>query len=159
MERPPKKESGTTSATPSIAEDAPVGFSIFRLARAHRALVAGMLRKMGLYPGQEILLMHLIDHDGLDQTELVRRIGFDASTATKMLQRLEYEGLVARRRSAQDRRAMTVHLTAKGKKLRTPLTDMWKEVERRCAASLSESQAKAVIRTMECIAKSIAEED
>lgn len=159
MEELSQGETNTVADKPSIAAGAPVGFSIFRLARAQRALVAGMLRKLGLYPGQEILLMHLLDHDALDQTDLIRRIKIDASTATKMLQRLEGKGLLVRRQSPYDGRAMTVHLTPKGKKLKEPLTSMWEEIEQRCTASLSESQKKGVIRMMQYIAKSISADD
>jgi DNA-binding MarR family transcriptional regulator len=143
--KPNDREIHPLAAVPSIAEVGPVSFSIFRLARAHRALAALLLRKIGLHPGQEFLLMHLLDRDGLDQNELVKLIGFDPSTGTKMLQRLESEGFLTRKRSSHDKRAMTVHLTAKGKELRVPLTNMWAELEHGCASAMSDSQKKAAV--------------
>lgn len=155
MKNPTDGSTGRAPRLPSMANAGPVSSSVFRLARAHRTLAASLLRTIGLYPGQELLIMHLLDHDGLVQSELVRLIGFDASTATKMLQRLESEGLLIRKQSPRDRRAMTVHLTATGKKLRKPLTEMWQELEVRCASSLSESDKKAAVHVLESIARSI----
>lgn len=37
----------------------PVSFAIFALARTHRALASQMLRGVGLFPGQEIMLLNL----------------------------------------------------------------------------------------------------
>lgn len=159
MKIPLTSESEPVCTTPSIAHMGPVSLSIFRLARAHRALAASLLRRISLYPGQEILLMHLLDRDGLVQTELIQLIGFDASTATKMLQRLECEGFLLRKQSLSDKRAMTVHLTAKGRKLKLKLTEMWKELERISTSSLSEARKKQAVDVLGCIERSISAMD
>lgn len=140
---------------PSSVETGPVSFAIFKLARAHRAIAANLLRKLGLHPTQEILLMHLLDQDGVVQNELVKRVGFDASTATKMLQRLENEGLLVRKQSSSDKRAMVVHLTAKGKGLKSKLIEMWQELERRSTASLSQEQKTSAIEVLSYVEQSL----
>ena len=148
-------EKDPVSATPSMADIGPVSFSIFRLAKAHRSLAASLLRRIGLHPGQEILMMYLLDRDGLAQAELIKLIGFDASTASKMLQRLESEGFLIRKTSPCDKRAMTVHLTDKGRYLESQLADVWKELERRSVSSLSQSQKETVIDVSGRIVRSI----
>jgi hypothetical protein len=70
-----------------------IGHALFRVGRAHRAAAARLLREIGLYPGQEIMLGHLADHGETRQSRLVAEIGTDPSTVTKMLQRLERAGL------------------------------------------------------------------
>ena len=55
---------------PTTADEGPMSYAIFQLARAHRARAAAMLRGMDLHPGQELLLMHLLDRDGQTQSEL-----------------------------------------------------------------------------------------
>lgn len=44
---------------PSLLADAhvPITHAIFRIACKHRVVVAGLLRPIGLFPGQELLLM------------------------------------------------------------------------------------------------------
>ena len=50
------------------------------------------------------------------QQEIGQRIGFDKSDVTKMINRLEEDGLVERRVSAEDQRRQNIFITAKGKK-------------------------------------------
>ncbi|MGY1584598.1 MarR family winged helix-turn-helix transcriptional regulator [Streptomyces sp. MN13] len=103
-----------------------------------------LLRRVGLYPGQEILLMLLWDEDDRPQAELIRALGLDASTVTKMLRRLEQAGFVARCPSPADRRASIVSLTDAGRALQAQVADLWKELEEAATALLSEEQTKTV---------------
>ena len=51
-------------------------------------MAAEYLRPLGLYPGQELLLLQLAEGERRSQQELVDALGIDHSTVTKMLQRL-----------------------------------------------------------------------
>lgn len=111
------------------AEKFPVSFAIFGLARRHRALAAELLRDLGLYPGQEIMLLQLWENDGQSQNSLGRTLGLDHSTVAKSVRRLEEAGLVVRARSAQDRRSTIVTLTQAGRDLETAVTEVWARLE------------------------------
>ena len=89
----------------------PLSWSIFGVARSHRALAAALLVPLGLYPGQELMLMELFAHDGRSQRQLGELLRLDHSTVAKSVQRLERAGLVTRSRSAADGRVTLVHLT------------------------------------------------
>ncbi|MGH2531715.1 MAG: hypothetical protein ACRDJW_05360 [Thermomicrobiales bacterium] len=79
-----------TPASPSsLAAAGPVSYAIVQLAKAHKAIAASLLRKIGLYPGQELVFMHLSDEDARTQAELVRALNPDASTVARMVFRLE----------------------------------------------------------------------
>ena len=91
-----------------------MSYAIFQLARAHRARAAAMLREMDLHPGQELLLMHLLDRDGQTQSELLESVGLDHSTVSKSLSRMQDAGLLVREPAEHDRRVMVIHLTDKG---------------------------------------------
>jgi MarR family transcriptional regulator, organic hydroperoxide resistance regulator len=134
------------SRVPSTAGEGPLSYAIFELARAHRGRAAAMLRKMDLHPGQELLLMHLLDRDGQTQSELLDAVGLDHSTVSKSLRRMQETGLLIREPAEHDRRVMVVHLTEKGRAMREPLAAMWRDLEETSTQHLSAQQAKTFVR-------------
>ena len=49
----------------------PVSYGVFRMARAHRAHAAQLLRALALHPGQELIIMALAEHGPQVQSKLV----------------------------------------------------------------------------------------
>ena len=132
-----------------------MSYAIFRLARAHRAYAAALLREMDLHPGQELLLMQLFDRDGQTQSELLESVGLDHSTVSKSLSRMQDAGLVVREPAAHDRRVMVVHLTGKGRDMREPIAALWQTLEETSARHLSEQQAESFVATAYAITEAI----
>jgi DNA-binding MarR family transcriptional regulator len=124
-----------------------MSYAIFQLARAHRGRAAAMLREMDLHPGQELLLMHLLDRDGQTQSELLDSVGLDHSTVSKALRRMQDAGLLVRAPADHDRRVMVVHLTDKGRAMREPIAAMWQALEEISARNLTAQQAEAFVHT------------
>ncbi|MER7177177.1 MarR family winged helix-turn-helix transcriptional regulator [Streptomyces mesophilus] len=141
---------------PSTARGGPMSYAIFQLARAHRARAAVLLREMDLHPGQELLLMQLLDRDGQSQSELLECVGLDHSTVSKSLRRMQDAGLLVREPAAHDRRVMVVHLTDKGRALREPIAALWQTLEESSARDLSARQAEDFVRTAHAITEAIA---
>ena len=144
-----------TPRIPATAGEGPMSYAIFQLARAHRARAAAMLREMDLHPGQELLLMQLLDRDGQTQSELLESVGLDQSTVSKSLRRMQDAGLLVREPAAHDRRVMVVHLTDKGRSMREPLAAMWRALEETSALNLSAQEAESFVRTAYAIADAI----
>jgi DNA-binding MarR family transcriptional regulator len=117
---------------------------LMRVARAHRTMAASLLSQVGLHPGQEALLMELWDHDGRTQADLAESLGVEPPTVTKMLQRMENADLVDRRPDATDRRAIRVHLTPKGRRLKGKVEKLWAELEARTLEGLSDRQRSSL---------------
>lgn len=140
---------------PTTAGAGPMSYAIFQLARAHRAYAAAMLREMDLHPGQELLLMQLLDRDGQTQSELLDSVGLDHSTVSKSLRRMQDAGLLVREPAAHDRRVMVVHLTDKGRAMREPIAALWRALEETSARNLSEQQAESFVETAYAIAEAI----
>jgi DNA-binding MarR family transcriptional regulator len=132
-----------------------LSYAIFSLARTHRAYAAKLLRDLGLYPGQEHLLMQLLDRDGQSQSELLAAVGLDHSTVSKSLKRMQDAGLVVREKSPDDRRAMRVYLTEAGQAMRGRLEEMWSTLEEASVSSLTDQQIEDFIATGESIRKTI----
>ncbi|MGV9453106.1 MarR family winged helix-turn-helix transcriptional regulator [Streptomyces sp. NPDC003635] len=142
----------TPPALPSTARQGALSYAIFQLARAHRGYASAMLREMDLHPGQELLLMQLLDRDGQSQSELLESVGLDHSTVSKSLRRMQDAGLLTREPAPHDRRVMIVHLTDKGRAMRGPIEAMWKALEEASLRDLSPQQAEDFTRTAHTIA-------
>ncbi|MEV0633408.1 MarR family winged helix-turn-helix transcriptional regulator [Streptomyces sp. NPDC050619] len=144
-----------TPRVPATAGEGPMSYAIYQLARAHRARAAAMLREMDLHPGQELLLMHLLDRDGQTQSELLESVDVDHSTISKALRRMQDAGLLVREPAEHDRRVMVVHLTDKGRAMREPIAAMWRALEETSTQNLSAQQAESFVRTAYAIADAI----
>jgi MarR family transcriptional regulator, organic hydroperoxide resistance regulator len=139
----------------TVAKHGPLSFSVFALSRAHRACAAQMLRGMGLHPGQEVLLMQLLDRDGQTQSELLDAVGLDHSTVSKSLRRMQEAGLLTREPAEHDRRLLRVHLTEKGRSMREPIDAMWSRLEQVSVAGLGEDAVRQFVAMAETIERSI----
>ena len=74
--------------------------------------------------GDQFLILKLLaDHGPLNQLELVRRGGYDPSTATNILKSLERQGYVSRVTDPDDGRAKIVELTNAGRERQA---ELWK---------------------------------
>jgi DNA-binding MarR family transcriptional regulator len=137
------------SETPSLAAAGPISYAILQLAKAHRARAAMVLRDIGLYPGQELLLVYLRDAGERSQTDIAQALSLDASTVTRMVSRLEAQQLVHRRGSTTDGRAVVISLTPRGAELGEQVLRLWVELERTTAEGMSERERTDLHRALE----------
>ncbi|MEN8584670.1 MarR family transcriptional regulator [Burkholderia sp. RS01] len=144
-------------AVPAI-EGAPISEAIFRVARVHRLVAGALLRDTGLYTGQEVLMMALWEKGEQRQTDLIKTLGLDPSTVTKMLQRLEQSGFVTRKPSTVDRRTIMVSATRAGQALRNQVEEIWRGLEEVTTAGLAEEDRATAMRLLERIESNLAGE-
>ncbi|KUJ65625.1 hypothetical protein ACZ90_45855 [Streptomyces albus subsp. albus] len=121
-----------------------VSHALTRVARLHRAAAGQLLRRSGLYPGQELLMMQLWDHGPQPQSQLIDHLGLDASTVTRMVQRLEQAGFVRRCRSDTDRRTVVVEPTAAAQALHEQVLQAWEQLEDLTLRGLGEQERATV---------------
>lgn len=134
-------------AVPTVA-DAPMSEALFRAARMHRIMAGSLLRDTGLYPGQELLMMQLWERGEQRQADLIKTLGLDPSTVTKMLQRLEQSGFVTRKPSPDDRRAVVVSATRAGQALRDQVRKAWSDLEGVTAAGFTEAEYRQAMQVL-----------
>ncbi|MGW0730634.1 MarR family winged helix-turn-helix transcriptional regulator [Streptomyces mirabilis] len=138
---------GKDDAVPTVA-GAPMSEALFRAARVHRILAGSLLRNTGLYPGQELLMMQLWERGEQRQADLIKTLGLDPSTVTKMLQRLEQSGFVTRKPSPNDRRAVVVSATRAGQALRDQVRQAWCDLEQVTAAGFTEAEYQQAMQVL-----------
>ena len=97
----------------------------FRLYTASRLLTQvyhPLLSGHGLTYPQYLVLLVLWEKDAQPVNDIAKRLFLETNTVTPLLQRMEKEGVLVRRRSEKDGRQMIVSLTRKGKELQKKLS-------------------------------------
>jgi DNA-binding MarR family transcriptional regulator len=117
-----------------------IGPLLVQICRAQRNLAASALDALHIHVGQENLVYRLAAEEGVSQTQLAGTLCLDASTVTKMLLRLERDGVVERRSDAEDARILRVYLTPHGKALVQPVLDVWRQMEMRITQGMSDAE-------------------
>lgn len=140
---------------PASAAGGPISHAIFRLARLHKELAGQLLRDIGLYPGQELLLMQLWDGGPQRQVDVVRLLDSDAATMTRSVQRLERAGLVRRTRNAADKRSVIIEATPQSEPLRRKVEAVWKTLEQRTVQQMTRAQRVEALRVLNSLEANI----
>jgi MarR family transcriptional regulator, organic hydroperoxide resistance regulator len=124
------------------------GYALAKVCKAHRSHVGEHLTELGLHVGQEMVLIELLEQDGLRGGELAERLGVEPPTVTRMLRRLEKCGLVERHEDLRDARSFRVYLTGEGRSLEEPLVRCWERVEERTFAGMSVGERQTFRRLL-----------
>ena len=99
----------------------------FRLYTASRLLSQAyhpLLSEHGLTYPQYLVLLALWEKDAQPVNDIAKRLFLETNTVTPLLQRMEKEGILTRRKGEKDARQMIVSLTGKGKGLQKKLADV-----------------------------------
>ena len=99
----------------------------FRLYTATRLLTQAyhpLLSEYGLTYPQYLVLLVLWEKDAQPVNDIARRLYLETNTVTPLLQRMEKEGILVRKKGEKDARQMIVSLTRKGKGLQDKLADV-----------------------------------
>lgn len=124
-----------------------LGIQLIQAHKAHRHQAEEAFNKLGIYPGQEMILLQLWNEDGLPQSQCAACSGVEAPTMTKTLQRMERAGLVERRPDPADARVSLVYLTEQGRALVQPIIASWKQLEEQTVQGLTEAE-QALLRRL-----------
>lgn len=105
----------------------------------NRALEA-RLRPHGISSSMWFVLRVLWEREGLTQSEIGSELGLGQPAVVSVLDRLERHGLIERRRNAEDRRKVNVHLAPSGLALRNSLSPVANEVNEVAVSKLSRDE-------------------
>lgn len=101
--------------TPALLLENQLCFALYSASRALTRAYQPLLAPLGLTYPQYIVMLVLWEGDGLSVSQLGERLALDSGTLTPLLKRLEENGMVERRRDADDERVVRVFLSATGR--------------------------------------------
>ncbi|GGY88600.1 MarR family winged helix-turn-helix transcriptional regulator [Streptomyces avidinii] len=156
---PGAREREATVPVPGAAAGGPISHAIFRLARLHRMFAGQLLRRIGLHPGQELVMMHLWELGPQRQIDLVRLLDSDAATMTRTVRRLEQAGFVRRRPSPTDKRASLIEPTAASYALRREVERIWIQLEDISATGFSDDERADALAVLERLEQNLVRAD
>jgi DNA-binding MarR family transcriptional regulator len=97
------------------------------------------------------VLAALRERDGRRMGDLSTTTSIEVSTLTRLVDNMEKTGLVARRRDANDTRAVLLHVTAAGRRLTRrilPVAERYEEVALKGFAAAEAETLKAALRRL-----------
>ncbi|MCW2886588.1 MAG: hypothetical protein QOE54_5354 [Streptosporangiaceae bacterium] len=95
----------------------PLGRLFAAASRMAGPVWSRLVEKSGVSPAGFFLLRILLGEDGLRAGEVARRLSTTPATITSVVDTLERNGHVERRRDGGDRRAVLLHITDSGRRL------------------------------------------
>jgi DNA-binding MarR family transcriptional regulator len=122
------------------------------IRRAQQISVAVFLdewAELDLTPVQFAALEVIGAQPGIDATRLCGLTGFDRTTISGVLERMQAKGWISRKAGAEDKRTKTVSLTAAGKKLLARAEPMAVTAQEKLLAPLDDDEKNALVGLLE----------
>lgn len=140
----------TLARVTTTASDVPVDqrlcLALYQASHVMDATYRALLVGHGLTYPQYTVLSVLREDGPTPVTGVARRLGLSSNTLSPLLKRLEQQGLVSRRRSAQDERTVLVDLTDAGRRLGAQVDDVPQRIT--AASGFSEAQQADLVGTL-----------
>ncbi|MBQ8948421.1 MAG: MarR family transcriptional regulator [Prevotella sp.] len=95
--------------------DNQICFRLYTAARLMTQAYTPVFTELGITYPQYLVLMVLWEEDVQPVNDIAHRLLLETNTVTPLLQRMEKQGLVIRRKGEQDKRQQIVSLTEKGR--------------------------------------------
>jgi MarR family transcriptional regulator, transcriptional regulator for hemolysin len=120
-------------------------------AHGWRTALDRRLRPLGYSRSRWMALLHVSRNDGITHRELAERLGIEAPTLVRLIDRMEGEGLLKRCSSEIDRRVKHLHLSTAGRKeverIWASATDLRQEI----LSGLSKTEINETLNVLENI--------
>jgi len=148
-------KSSSDSQPTDLSIDESIAQLMRSLARDFTRALERRLASHDITIGMWFPLRILWERDGIDQHELQRLLGQAQPTIVNAMVRLEKRGLIERRRSQNDGRRISIHLTAKGRKLKREVLHFAAEVQNTALAEVSRNEVDQLVDIFSRIRRSL----
>jgi len=99
-------------------------FALYSTSKAVVGAYGPYLAEMEITYPQYLVLIALFENNELSVSQLGGALFLDSGTLTPLLKRMEFGGLVVRKRSHDDERVVVVSMTAKARQYRDKIAEM-----------------------------------
>jgi DNA-binding MarR family transcriptional regulator len=114
-----------------------------------RKLAMRSLGEIGLFPGQEVVLIELLTRGELNQTELASALEVEPPTCTSIVGKLEKAGHVTRTTRGREKR---VALTSAGRVTAEQAVQVYAAMERSLSSGLTPQEIDHVLTSLHAVA-------
>ena len=132
-------------------------FALYSASNLLTRLYRPLLEPLGITYPQYLALLALWERAPRTVGELGQALGLDSGTLTPLLKRMEANGLVVRKRAAEDERRVQVELTPAGQQLRARAVTIPKEMF--CKLPLAPDEAAELRDSLKRLARGMREVD
>ena len=136
----------------------PVIAAMHRLSLLRHIKTRGILRGLGLYPGQPFMLQYIADHPFCTQREAATQLDITPASAAVSLKRLEKAGLLERKPDQNDSRCNRLSVTPEGQKKLRDTLQAFEALDQRMVEGLTEEEIAAFRRISERMFHNLADE-
>jgi DNA-binding MarR family transcriptional regulator len=143
-----KKGNRKPEPFPASIADQSLGYQIRYAYRAFVKALADELSTQRITTSQWSALRVLWQSDGLNQVELAERMSVEKASLTSVIKAMADEGLVTRKRNAEDRRMLNIFLTPAGRRLQHKILPLVSKINKQATRDLSSSEVQELRRVL-----------
>ena len=136
----------------------PILFMLGQIGRMRHHCVREMVGPLGLFRGQQCVLLAIAESEGATQSELAAAIPIRPATMTHALQRLERAGFIERRNDPDDQRISRVYLSEKGRRILCPLRQTVDALHERALQGFTPEETRTLRGYLERICDNLSEQ-
>jgi DNA-binding MarR family transcriptional regulator len=128
-----------------------LGFLLAKASQRWNELLADGFAEHGfaeVRPSYGSVLLPLFEEDGLRMGQIAERARLSKQTMTTMVRLCERDGLVTRRRDADDGRAFRIQLTDRAESFRPVAGEVLRTLDQQVLAALGQRQRAALVRAL-----------
>jgi DNA-binding MarR family transcriptional regulator len=135
--------------------DGSIGFLLARTARSMKRALEARLSAYNITASQYVVLSVLDEQDGISLSQLGQLLYFDNPTITGIMDRMERDGLVERRRIADDRRVINIFLTGQGRELLKEIEPIAEAMNQEALIDFSPKQKADFVKKLNIVWKNV----
>ena len=151
--KPERRGAGAPGA--DLPFDESIGYQIRTTHRAMQRFLQFKIAPHGITIGMWYFLRALWHEDGLTQRELSNRAGTMEPTTLSAILIMEKKGVVRRVRNRDDRRKWHIHLTPKGRALKSKLLPLAREVVDTAVQNLARGEVAQLLKALAEVQNSV----
>lgn len=140
-------------------KNAPPSMLINELSKLFNDHMRQKTEAMGMAEGWRRMLFHLSHNESLTQLELAKCTHLSTPAVSVTLQKMEAEGLVARRPDPNDQRAVQVCLTEAGREADRKVVNAIHETEHMMLQNITEEEINSIRPVLERMYRNLTEEE